>query len=229
VFSVAVVLPLLAACYGYGGSSSSSSYDAGSGGTAATCDDVFNSALQRESRGDTSGTINSEIDWLGRNCSTQYDTLIGYISTKATIDPGNLESCDVWLERIGLGAAELLWDDRLCTAESTETETEPDAGSGSSGQQPGGGIAWDEAISYVGTSQRVCGPLAGSGNSTDDVFLNLGRDYPDRGRFQIVIWDVGSLEPIAYGSTLCTTGVITNYEGVAQIELNDPGMVEIYG
>ena len=94
--------------------------------------------------------------------------------------------------------------------------------------QPGGGIAWNEAGSYAGTTQRMCGPLAGSGNSNDDVFLNLGRDYPDAERFQIVLWDIGGVEPIPYGATLCTSGLITLYEGVAQIELQSASLVEIY-
>ena len=94
--------------------------------------------------------------------------------------------------------------------------------------QPGGGIAWHEAANHAGTVQRVCGPLAGSGNSTDDVFLNLGRDYPDPERFQIVLWDVGGVEPIPYGATLCTYGQITLYKGVAQIELETASLVQIY-
>ncbi|MCP2032187.1 hypothetical protein L1277_002286 [Okibacterium sp. HSC-33S16] len=94
--------------------------------------------------------------------------------------------------------------------------------------QPGGGIAWNDAAAYAGTTQRVCGPLAGTGNSSDDVFVNLGRDYPDPGRFQIVVWDVGALEPIRGGVTVCTAGVITLYNGVAQIELESPELIEIY-
>lgn len=94
--------------------------------------------------------------------------------------------------------------------------------------QPGGGIPWNQAAKYAGTTQRVCGPFAGGGNSDDDVFLNLGRDYPDRQRFQIVVWDVGGLEPIDGGATLCTSGQITLYKGVAQIELSDPGLIEVY-
>ena len=93
---------------------------------------------------------------------------------------------------------------------------------------PGAGIAWDDAVNHAGTTQRVCGPLAGGGNSDDDVFLNLGRDYPDPERFQIVVWDVGGLESIGGGVTLCTSGQITLYEGVAQIELTDPNLIEIY-
>ncbi|WP_403025572.1 hypothetical protein [Salinibacterium sp. GXW1014] len=119
-------------------------------------------------------------------------------------------------------AVRLLYQDGLCS-DIAEAAVPPPAT-----QQPGGGIAWNQAIGYAGTIQRVCGPLAGGGNDYDDVFLNLGRDYPDPARFQIVVWDVGSLEPIDGGRTLCTSGVITLHEGVAQIELYDPSATEIY-
>ena len=65
------------------------------------------------------------------------------------------------------------------------------------------------AADYAGTTQRVCGPLAVSGDSNDDVSLNLGCDYPDADRFQIVLWDIGGVEPIPDGATLCTAGLIT--------------------
>lgn len=94
--------------------------------------------------------------------------------------------------------------------------------------QPEGGVPWNQAVDYAWTIQRVCGPLAGGGNSEGDVFLNLGRDYPDKQRFQIVVWDVGGLEPIDGGVTLCASGQITLHEGVAQIELTDPGLIEVY-
>jgi hypothetical protein len=83
------------------------------------------------------------------------------------------------------------------------------------------------AVDYAGTTQQVCGPLAGTGNSTDDVFLNLGLDYPDPGRFQMVLWDVGGLEPLATGTILCATGLITRYEGVAQIETESVSSVQV--
>ena len=96
--------------------------------------------------------------------------------------------------------------------------------------QPGGGIAWDEAANYAGTTQRVCGPFAGSGNSDNDVFLNLGRDYPDPERFQILIWDIGSVEPIAIGATVCASGEVALYNGVAEMTLDSAelGRVEVY-
>lgn len=94
--------------------------------------------------------------------------------------------------------------------------------------QPGGGLTWDQAIFHVGTVKRVCGPLASVRSSDDDVFLNIGRDYPDATRFTIVIWDVGGVEYIEPGATLCTEGVITTYQGVAQIELRTTADVELW-
>jgi hypothetical protein len=111
-------------------------------------------------------------------------------------------------------------------SEPVQEESEPAAPAAET--QPGGGISWDEAGQHVGTHQRVCGPLMSARTSTDDVFLNLGRDYPDRGRFTIVLWDIGGVEPIASGATLCTSGTITSYEGVAQIELRSTNGVEMY-
>lgn len=91
----------------------------------------------------------------------------------------------------------------------------------------GTSISWRTAGSHVGTNQRVCGPFAGTGKSGDDVFLNLGRNYPDPKRFQIVLWDVGGVEPIRFGSTVCATGRISQYKGVPQIELQSVRGVEV--
>ena len=88
-------------------------------------------------------------------------------------------------------------------------------------------ISWDEALDYVGEKQRVCGNFAGSGKHTDDVFINIGVDYPDPDRFTIVLWDVGDIEPIPPGSTICTEGVITVYDGSAQIQHESIRRVEI--
>ena len=60
--------------------------------------------------------------------------------------------------------------------------------------QPGGGISWSDTVSYFGSHQRVCGPFAGWGASDNDVFLNLGHDYPSLGRFQIELYDPTRVE-----------------------------------
>lgn len=101
-------------------------------------------------------------------------------------------------------------------------------GSSAATSGPTGSIPWSDAINRVGSTQYVCGPLANSGVSGDDVFLNLGLGYPEVGRFTIVLWDVGAVEEIPSGTTLCARGTITLYQGTAQIELTDPGSVEVW-
>lgn len=93
---------------------------------------------------------------------------------------------------------------------------------------PAGTVEWSRAAEHVGRKTTVCGPLINDGTSRDDVFLNLGRGYPDQDRFTIVVWDVGAVEEIPRGVTLCIEGIVTLYEGVAQIETKDPGDVKIY-
>lgn len=92
---------------------------------------------------------------------------------------------------------------------------------------PAGSVVWSDAKEHVGRTVTVCGPLVNDGTSRDDVFLNLGRGYPDKDRFTIVIWDVGAIEEVPRGTTLCTTGVVSVYDSVAQIELHDPGDVKM--
>lgn len=204
------------------GCTSSESYGSGQ---IATCDDVFQTALSQARAGDTADSINERIDWLSSNCESEADVLIGYISTMSMPDDLRPDDCAFFDGRIPAESIDLLRADGLCgavTADVPVAAPEPEA-------QPGGGIAWNEAAGLVGTDQRVCGPLVNSGTSDDDVFLNLGRGYPDASRFTIVIWDIGGIEPIEYGLTLFTSGVITSYEGVAQIELYAAEQVKIYG
>lgn len=211
---LASVLLLTGCSYGTG---SSDSYE------EPDCEGVLASAIQGVRGDDTSDTTNSYFQWLTDNCSHEYSILVDYTSTRgAASGPLGSQPCDALAHHLVPEAIDLLRADGLCTSGNAQaTAPEPV-------EQPGGGIAWDAAVSYAGTEQRVCGPLVGDGYSEDDVFLNLGLDYPDPGRFQIVVWDVGGLEPIAYGSTLCTSGVITLYNGVAQIELYDPSRISIY-
>jgi hypothetical protein len=171
---------------------------------------------------DNSGATDSKFQWLTENCSTEYEILVDYTSERGSAQGAfGPQSCDELTQYLVPEAIDLLRADGICTSGAAAAAPPPV-------EQPGGGIAWNEAVRYAGTEQRVCGPLAGGGNSEDDVFLNLGLDYPDPERFQIVVWDVGGLEPIAGGSTLCTSGVITLYNGVAQIELYDPSLITIY-
>lgn len=209
-----------------------SSYSSGtreSSAASVNCPEVLGSIIERIRAEDTSGAIDSEIDYLrSGNCATEYGVVVDYASARG-------QSCESLSPYISEAVMALLTEDGSCPGAPGEGVAAPSwaddpAGTPSlSDSQPGGGISWDEALSYAGTVQRVCGPFVGDGNPEDDVFLNLGIDYPSVDRFQIIIWDVGSIDPIPYGVTLCTSGQITVYDGVAQIEIEDPGLVEIYG
>ncbi len=84
---------------------------------------------------------------------------------------------------------------------------------------PPDSISWDEAMDHVGTIQTVCGPVASTGNSDNDYFVNLGYAYPDTRRFQFVFWDVGELPTIRSGDNVCATGEVVPYEDVFELEL----------
>ncbi|MGA1827541.1 hypothetical protein [Microbacterium sp.] len=67
-----------------------------------------------------------------------------------------------------------------------------------------------------------------SARQTDDgTFVNVGQDYPSADRFTFIFWDL-SLDPIDAGATLCGSGEIYLYDGVAQMEMGDPGALEIW-
>lgn len=81
---------------------------------------------------------------------------------------------------------------------------------------------WDEALDHVGEKITVCGPVKSVRTDADDVFVNVGRDYPDDGRFVIVVWDIGDSDLASReGDDVCVTGTVSEYEGVAQIEVRD--------
>jgi len=186
-----------------------------------SCVEVLATVVARERTGDTAGRINAELDWLSANCPTQYDIATDYFAARVSLTGPYATDCADLSSRVREEALELLRDDGLCDSVTGWVPSWE-------GGQPGGGIPWNHASEYAGTVQRVCGPLVSDGQSEDDVFLDLGLSYPDPGRFTIVVWDVGALEPIAYGSTLCTSGRIVLYNAVPQIQLRDPGKIEIY-
>ena len=99
-----------------------------------------------------------------------------------------------------------------------------------------GAISWDKAISHVGERATVYGPVAGTfyGSSVKGrpTFLNIGEDHPSKKRFTVVIWgqNRGNFPqpPESYyrGKTISVTGLITEYEGIAQIEVTDPSQIQ---
>lgn len=196
-------------------------------GQGLTCRKLMNNIIHLEragSAGQGGDPVSENMEWLSTNgCDHQYDIIVDYISARSTSKNLGLQRCSELAKNIAPAAIKLLRQDRVCMGNPRRSVRETAAD-----RNPGGGIAWNEAANHVGTSQRVCGPLSGIGSSEDDVFLNLGRDYPDPARFTIVLWDVGSVQAPPSGAMLCASGVISTYEGVAQMELRSVGAVEIH-
>jgi hypothetical protein len=107
---------------------------------------------------------------------------------------------------------------------------------GKNGELPAGAIWWYEAKDHIGDRLTVCGPVVdsnwASGTSGKPTFLNIGKPYPDPDRFTVVIWiDYRSNFPQSpedyyLGKTICITGLITEYEGIAEIEAQSPTQIE---
>lgn len=97
-------------------------------------------------------------------------------------------------------------------------------------------ILWNEAKYHIGDRVTVYGTVVGtryaSSSNGKPTFLNIGRDYPDPNRFTVVIWGRCrpnfSSSPEAYyrGKTIYVTGLITEYDGVAQIEVCYPYQIQ---
>lgn len=109
--------------------------------------------------------------------------------------------------------------------------------SGTNPSIPDGAISWDEAGSYVGQTVTVYGPVAStryvSSSNGEPTYINIGADYPDDNRLQVVIWGedrarFSSAPESAYkGETIAVTGTLETYQGVLEIEVSSPSQIEV--
>jgi len=98
-------------------------------------------------------------------------------------------------------------------------------------------IEWNEAKQYIGEYKTVCGPVVdayyASSTNGQPTFLNIGKDYPDPDRFTVIIWgdDRGNFpsppEDYYFGKTIAVTGLIEEYEGIAEILVTSPSQIEV--
>ena len=101
---------------------------------------------------------------------------------------------------------------------------------------PSNAISWNEAKYHIGERATVYGPVVdtkwASGSKGKPTFLNIGKPYPDPGRFTVVIWidNRGNFPqaPEVYylGKTIYVTGLITEYNGIPQIEATTPDQIQ---
>ncbi len=97
-------------------------------------------------------------------------------------------------------------------------------------------ILWDEAIYHIGERATVYGPVVSTHYANTSrgkpTFLNIGKPYPDPDRFTVIIWgenrsNFPQAPEILYANkTIYVTGLIDEYEGVAQIEVFSPSQIK---
>ena len=110
--------------------------------------------------------------------------------------------------------------------------------------QPGGStstgavtISWEEASKHIGERVTVIGPVISTAYETSSegqpTFLNIGKAYPDPGRFTVWIWGGNrsgfAYEPETYcsGKTIAATGLVTEHRGVPQMEVSSPSQIVV--
>lgn len=100
-----------------------------------------------------------------------------------------------------------------------------------------GAIPWDQALGYAGQEVTVIGPVVGATWASESrgkpTFLNLGLNYPDPGRFTVLMWidaryrfDAPPEETFA-GKQVCVTGVVKLYQGSAELEVEYPWQIVV--
>lgn len=97
-------------------------------------------------------------------------------------------------------------------------------------------IPWNEAIYHIGERATVYGPVVSTHYANTSrgrpIFLNIGKPYPDPDRFTVIIWgenrsNFPQAPEILYANkTIYVTGLIDEYEGVAQIEVFSPSQIK---
>jgi hypothetical protein len=128
----------------------------------------------------------------------------------------------------------------VLVAASTATAVGPLAGTGnaSSAASCAGAVSWQSARSMVGRIATIRGFVAGTkyaeSSNGAPTFLDVGVDYPDSRRFQVVIWredrsKFGLPESRYLRKTICVHGLVHTYRGVPEIEVRSPSQITIAG
>ena len=96
-------------------------------------------------------------------------------------------------------------------------------------------LNWDQAKDFIGEIKTVCGPVKSAffaeSSEGQPTFLNIGKDYPDPARFSVIIWGEDRQnfpeppEQAYLKQTICVTGEIQEYDGVAEMFAEDPSQV----
>jgi hypothetical protein len=100
-----------------------------------------------------------------------------------------------------------------------------------------GSIDWSEAGKFIGEYKTVCGPVIDSNYATSidgaPTFLDIGKAYPDAGRFTVIFWEKNrgnfpdNPETLYSGKTICVYGLIQSNTGTAEIEATKSDQIQI--
>lgn len=99
------------------------------------------------------------------------------------------------------------------------------------------GYPWQDARQYLGQRVTICGPVVNTSFRPEangsPTFLNIGRDYPDPERFQVVIWGENlhsfdyEADTFYQGREVCVTGEVEEYQGVAEMTAYGPDQIGV--
>lgn len=102
---------------------------------------------------------------------------------------------------------------------------------------PDGAIEWSEALSHIGETASVYGPVKGSSylpeTEGQHTYIDLGAEYPDEHRASMDILGknrgnfTGDPENLYLGKTVCVTGEIYEHDGVAYIKVTSADQVKV--
>jgi guanyl-specific ribonuclease Sa len=98
-------------------------------------------------------------------------------------------------------------------------------------------IMWNQAKRYAGSIKTVKGPVKGikyaSSSTGRPTFISIGKNYPNRSRFTVVIWGKyraafpANLGAYYRGKTVLATGKIKMYQGSAQMFVRSPSKLRV--
>ena len=95
---------------------------------------------------------------------------------------------------------------------------------------PSAAIDWSDAAKHVGETVTVTGPVKGTHVTGDKVILNVGKDYPAKDRFTILMpFDAaaGPADDQFVGKTATVTGTVKLYRKVAEIVVDKAADVKL--
>jgi hypothetical protein len=108
----------------------------------------------------------------------------------------------------------------LADSPATMPSTMPDSAAAGSTTAPTT-INWDQAKDHIGQTVTVIGPVVGAHDFGDAAVLNVGKDFPDAGRFTVYIpadKRTGMASDLDNGKTISVTGTLKMFKDVPEIE-----------